>query len=296
MFATHFMHTSVAFVILNYQSYQDTIRVTKEILAFDQEDFRIIIIDNASPNESFDKLNRTFDGNHNVTVVKNDSNNGYAKGNNVGLRYLKCIEPTYVCVINNDVHFTLQTINSLCKWYEILPAPAVISPVQILPNKEIAQIATLEIPTLCYDLRTYTVLFQPPKHKYAPNTNIRNVQKVGIVPGAFVFIKYKLFEDIGFFDEDTFLFCEERFLGRKVAINNYNNYIILNETYIHEHSKTINKESSKLMQQEYLFDGKIRFWKKYSSIPRVAILLLTIMKTIYDVEIKLLKGIKSIIR
>lgn len=290
------MDVSVAFVILNFKSFQDTIKLTREILDFKQDDHQIIIVDNASPNESYEILNKTFVGVSNVSIIQNSCNNGYAKGNNFGLRYAKRYNPEYVCIINNDVHFTFQTISNLCEWYNKLPNPAIISPIQKLPTGEIAPLVTLDIPTLLYDIRTYTILFQPHIHKYKQNTEIESIQKVGIIPGAFLFTNFKLFESLGFFDEDTFLFCEERFLGKKIANNELNNYIILNEYYIHEHSKTISKESSKIMQQEYLFEGKKKYWNRYSKVPRLIIFLLATLRLFNAYEIRILKKIKLIFR
>ena len=287
------MQITVAFLILNYKSFQDTIRVTREVLDFNQKDFHVVIVDNASPNESLEELNKAFRCTPSVTIIQNSTNSGYAKGNNVGLKFLKKLNPMYVCIINNDVHFTLQTIRNLCEWYKMLPNPAVISPIQKNPTGEIASFLTLDIPTLLYDIKTYTILFQPVKHRYYQNTKIKGVQEVGIVPGAFLFINYKLFESLDFFDEETFLFCEERFLGRKIERNNLKNYIILNEDYVHEHSKTINQESSQNMQQEYLFEGKIKYWKRYSKTPMIVFLLLSTMRMLNNFEIKFLKRLKT---
>ena len=48
------------FLILNYKTYNDTIRLTKELLLNELGDRLVIIVDNASPNESFSILNNTF--------------------------------------------------------------------------------------------------------------------------------------------------------------------------------------------------------------------------------------------
>ena len=289
------MKITVAFIILNYNSYHDTIRVTNEILLFSQKDYHVIIVDNQSPNDSFRILSDEFYENRQVSVIQAPTNGGYAKGNNVGLWYAQKFAPKYVCIINNDVHFTNTTVRNLCKKYKELPNPAVLSPVQKLPSGEVARVAKLDIPSFLYDIRTYTLFAQPPIHTYKENTGIPNVQKVGIVPGAFLFIKYNLFERLGFFDEDTFLYCEERFLGRKVAKNKLNNYILLDECYVHEHSKTISKESSQAMQNLYLFEGKKAFWKNYSRIPFITIGILSAMRKFNEFEISAIKIIKKML-
>lgn len=79
----------VLFLILNYKSYLDTIRVTDELLEAKRRDSKIIIVDNASPNESFQKISEAFSENDLVDVIQSRENGGYAKGNNYGLRYAK---------------------------------------------------------------------------------------------------------------------------------------------------------------------------------------------------------------
>ena len=59
--------------------------------------------------------------------------------------------------------------------------------------------------------------------------NLQNATKelpVEILSGSFLFTKYKFFYNIGFFDEGTFLFCEERILYEKTLRANKKNYLI----------------------------------------------------------------------
>lgn len=285
---------TVAYVILNYQTYGDTINVTDEILSFKEDDVLIVIVDNNSPNNSYQLLYEKYKSETKVRVIKSPHNSGFASGNNIGLKYLERINPLYVCIINNDIHFSRETIDRLKLIYPTLDSPAFIAPIQRLPNNIIASFAELNIPTLSYDIKTYTLFFQPKKHVYKPNYRGRNIQKVEILPGAFLFTKYETFRNLGFFDEDTFLFCEERFLGRKVKENELKNYIILDLYYLHEHSKTINKESSQKRQRGFLYDGKIKYWKRYSKHPNLVCLILAVMKNLNEIELAFIASLRPI--
>ena len=285
--------TRVVFIILNYKTYQDTIRVTNELLETKRDDFRILIVDNASPNESFVKLYDTFATNPLVEVIASPENGGYANGNNYGLRYMKKYAPEFACIINNDVHFSWDTIDSLAKKYRELDSPAVISPLQMLPGNKVANFPTLlKVPDFLYDLRCYSLLFGLPQHKFVQNTKYDNVQKVSIVPGAFLFVEYNMFERLGFFNEVTFLFCEERFLSKSVYDAGLNNYIILDKTYLHEHSKTISSEASKKRQRELMNEGRKNFIKQYRKLPLLQIGALNIQRCIYEAEVYLLNLIR----
>lgn len=281
------------FLILNYKTFQDTIRVTYELLTPDREDYKILIVDNASPNESFQRLSDEFKGNDYVEIIQSPVNGGYAKGNNYGLRFAKRINPHFVCIINNDVHFSWDTIESLAGIYASLNNPAFISPLQKLPDGSILQFPKLDVPDIIYDLRMNSRLFKPAIHTYCSNTEIGNVQRVGLIPGAFLFIEYHKFEEMGFFDECTFLFCEERFTGKRVADLGLNNYLILDCTYLHEHSKTINSEASEKRQREYIHEGRKLYHKRYGLFPLLNILLLSISYHIQEFEISIAKCLKK---
>lgn len=286
--------TRVLFLILNYKTYTDTIKVVYEILQECTEDSKILIVDNASPNDAYSNISEAFCGNERVEIIQSSINGGYAKGNNYGLKYAKRYDPQFVCIMNNDVHFTWDVIEKLCATYKQLEKPALIAPIQTLPNNKNAVFPNLiKVPNLIFDLRMNTMLFQPSKHKYESNTKWGNIQKVGYIPGALLFTEYATFEKLGFFDEDTFLFCEERFTGKTVAEAGLANYIVTDITYLHEHSKTINSEASAKRQRHFIHEGRILFYKRYSRIPIIAIFLLTLSFYFHEFEIYILSLIKK---
>lgn len=261
----------IAYIILNYKTYHDTIRVAQEILSFGNDNDVIIIVDNCSPNESSNELHKLYDDMELVDVVDSGENGGYAKGNNFGLRYAKKYNPEYVCIINNDIHFSSQTISCLLDNYYKLENPFIISPVQILPNGKIASIhSLLKIPSLLEEIRFYFYFWKLKAHKYYPNTSRPNVQMVEIIPGAFLFLDFKNFQKLGFFDEDTFLFGEEKILAKKIKENGFHNYIILDLNYVHEHSKTIMSEASLAKQRKMILEGKLIYAEKYRKCPAIS--------------------------
>lgn len=277
----------VLFLILNYKTYNETINLVKELLsATTILKYKILVVDNYSPNESFQRIKETFVEEVRVEVVSSGENGGYAKGNNYGLRYAKKYEPKYVCIINNDVHFTLGTIEHLITWYEKLPHVAFISPKQKLPNGEDAIFKMMDVPSLMKDLALYNP-FSKRRHYYVENTEIKGVNKIGIIPGAFIFTSYTLFERLGFFDELTFLFCEERFIAKKAEIAGLNNYIILGESYLHNHSTTISNEASEKRQRRLIREGRCLYYKKYSRHPFLSVAVIKMADLFYEIYLKL---------
>lgn len=249
------------FIILNYKTYNETIAIANELLR-GIGDRMIVIVDNASPNESFRVLRNAFQNETKVEVISSGENGGYARGNNFALRYIKKYAPQYVCIINNDVHFDISLIERMEMKYAEIKDVAFLAPIQYLVDGKPARFQNLKvIPNLWEDVLWIMGLGKYSRHVYLSDSNDPDLQKVSIVPGAFLFINYSLFEKIGFFYEGTFLFCEERFLARRVEDNRLHNYILLNEHYIHAHSVTINSEASKRRQRKLLFEGKVLYTK-----------------------------------
>lgn len=265
------------FIILNYKTYNDTITLTDELLNQRLGDRKILIVDNDSPNKSYDILKYNYEKKENVEVVSSGLNGGYAKGNNYGLRYVKRYNPKYVCIINNDVHFSLEMIKRLEDRYASIDKVAFISPIQYLPSNKVAPFVNLKtIPSFWDDVKSISGLFKHRIHRFEADEQGGDLQKVEIVPGAFLFVDYSLFEKLGFFYEGTFLFCEERFTAKRVKEFNLYNYVLLNEKYLHMHSTTINSEASQRRQQKMLFEGKVLYTICYREYPLIKVGLLNI--------------------
>lgn len=93
------------FVVLHYMAYEMTVEcVSNLIQKFNDYDIHIAVVDNASPNDSGKKLEQLYKEEEKVTILLNKNNDGFARGNNLGYRYLienKNLD--YIIVMNNDV-------------------------------------------------------------------------------------------------------------------------------------------------------------------------------------------------
>lgn len=91
------------YVILHYQSIEITKKCVDKLLIFSKNN-PIIIVDNCSPNGSGKQLEKMYSKCINITVIINEENQGFAKGNNLGYQYIKRkYSLNYVVVMNNDI-------------------------------------------------------------------------------------------------------------------------------------------------------------------------------------------------
>lgn len=106
----------IVFVILHYQSFDETVAEVMHVINDLSGKSKVVIVDNASPNGSGKKLEELFLNNKNVDVILSNNNTGYAKGNNLGIRYaLEKYSPDFIILANNDIEFKQNNFLELLK-------------------------------------------------------------------------------------------------------------------------------------------------------------------------------------
>lgn len=93
------------FIVLHYQGYDDTVECVNSIEKLDlYDESKIIIIDNASPNKSGERLYNKYRYDNHIDVLLNESNAGFSKANNKACEYAaKKYNPQFYIVMNNDI-------------------------------------------------------------------------------------------------------------------------------------------------------------------------------------------------
>ena len=93
----------VVFLILNYNSLHDLI-LCEESIAKNCANYHIVVVDNGSKQVEVDELEAFCDEKKaSVTLIKSSQNLGFARGNNLGFRYIReHIQCKYIAMINSD--------------------------------------------------------------------------------------------------------------------------------------------------------------------------------------------------
>lgn len=96
----------IGIVILNYLAYKTTIDTVTSFEKQCKKEVKVqyVIVDNCSPNESFDALSKEYASRDDIIVVKTEKNLGFACGNNFGYQtLLGKMQPDYVIISNDDI-------------------------------------------------------------------------------------------------------------------------------------------------------------------------------------------------
>jgi GT2 family glycosyltransferase len=110
-----------------------------------------------------------------------------------------------------------------------------------------------------------TKVFNPISYKpdeFFTNEKIP-VKIVDCIPGSCFVIRFDIFEKIGFFDENTFLYCEERIIGNKIKKIGYKIGLSLNDYFIHKHESPVNLIFF-LRHYVYLIKSRIYYLLNYT--------------------------------
>lgn len=93
------------YLILHYNVIDETVKSVDSIKNNASGNYKIIIVDNASPNGTAKDLRELYESDKDIVLLFNDENLGFAKGNNVGFLYAKeKLNPEYIVMLNNDVY------------------------------------------------------------------------------------------------------------------------------------------------------------------------------------------------
>lgn len=95
---------NVAVVILNYNTFDDTVVCVDSIKKFTKRvPYKIYIVDNASLDKSGEQLSAKYEDDSEVVVLKSEVNKGFSGGNNVGIHAALKEGYEYVYLLNSDI-------------------------------------------------------------------------------------------------------------------------------------------------------------------------------------------------
>lgn len=110
------MIAEFGFVIVNYNTYEDTRECICSIQENVIDNYIIVVVDNASPDGSGNKLKEAYCKDEKCIVFLNDKNDGYAKANNIGINICRNkFGSHFVCILNPDIRIIQKNFTDIVK-------------------------------------------------------------------------------------------------------------------------------------------------------------------------------------
>ena len=261
------------YLILHYQTINDTIECVNSIFKYSKNP-TIVIVDNGSKNNSGNELKEKYKDYKNIYVLISNENLGFARGNNLGIKYIKDnFNTEFICMMNNDTEIIDSQFEKKIRELFAQEKFAVLGPKIILKDKTINPVVekaeNLEeiknvilknrIKLICNYLHIEWLLDKlkkdySEKHQKLNRCDYNKKNYNVMLHGCFLVFSKKYFEKFDGLYDKTFLYCEEEFLYYRLEYNNlisiYDpNIYILHKEY--SSTKSIHSNESKYKRFRY---------------------------------------------
>lgn len=266
----------IGMVIVNYNDYETTKRLLDNV-----KDYKvlkeIVVVDNKSTDNSLEELRKLK--NKKITIIDSGENKGYSYALNVGCKYLiDKYKSLNIVISNSDIiiesELDIKDLNSYISTKNVIVGPTIIQGNDL--NRG------FKIPTPWQDIKQNIVFFGKrvlaKELSYPDNYYHKDISKVDTVSGCFFMISSKHLEDMGYFDENVFLYYEENIMGIKTKKLGKNIIVCNNVDVIHDHSVSIDKSLKRIKKYDILKTSQEYFEKKYNGANKIELFFLKVFR------------------
>lgn len=249
------------FLMVNYNDYANVKKMIDMVHDYQVID-KIVIVDNHSTDASLEKMKELES--EKIIVLESARNGGYGYGINIGVKYLNQMDPDcYIIISNTDI--IIDSENVICRLLETFDCDtAVVAPII---KEHTGYNCGWKVPTPWQDiLLSIPGIYKRYQRKlHYPVEKIQNnITEVEAVSGSFFLIKGNVLEQIGYFDENIFLYYEENVLANKLQQIGKKTVINGNIEVFHNHSVTIDKVHTSVQKYKNLKKSQYYFQKVYN--------------------------------
>lgn len=209
----------VGIVIVNFNGEKFQNECIDSILKSDFQDFKIIIVDNASTDRSVELLKIFND--ERIILAKQNENFGVAKGNNIGIKVAIEIGCTHTLLLNNDTIVETDFLSKLLKCNEDVTASKIF-----FYNKSL----------LWYSGGAFSYLKGLSYHlnyEKEDNSSIKSGY-FEYAPTCCLLIKNSVFNKVGFMDEKYFLYLDDTDFCYRLKQNGYKIWLCVDSIIYHK--------------------------------------------------------------
>ena len=195
----------------------------------------IIVVDNNSSDDSCQMVKQFFPE---IILLENKENLGFSKANNQAVKIAK---GDYVCILNPDTAVTENTFVEVLKYANSKPNLGALG-VYLMDGKG------LFLPESKRNLPTpkasFLKLMGWSNSYYATHIAPPESGEVSVLVGAFMFMKKSIYQEVGGFDEDYFMYGEDIDLSYKLTKAGYRNYYLGTTNILHYKGESTKKDKA----------------------------------------------------
>ncbi|MCY3977083.1 MAG: glycosyltransferase family 2 protein [Chloroflexi bacterium] len=208
-------------VVVNWNTRELLKRCLQTVIASEGEfSYRVVVVDNASDDESAAMVRRDFPS---VDLIENRENVGYPRGNNIGLRHLGYrgardadeAAPRYALLLNPDTEVPSDALYQMIRFMDSRPDIGVAGPKLILKDGSLDLACRRGFPTPLVSFYHYSGLAKLfPRSRRFGRYNMTFADEdqdleVDSVVGAYMQVRRTAIERAGLLDEAFFMYGED---------------------------------------------------------------------------------------
>lgn len=222
----------VSIIYVNWNSLDYLCESIKSVYEHTNNGFEIVVVDNASPEGGVQSLRDEFPD---VRIIESETNIGFAGANNLGFRHSIA---EYVLFLNPDTQLISPSIDLMLSHIKELPDAGILG-CKLLNTDRSVQLSSIQTyPTILNQAvdAEYLRLRWPecPLWRIGPLfSDDVTLMRVDVIPGACMLLRRAVFEQVGMFSEDYFMYAEDLDLNYKVRAAGFANYYSGDTAIIH---------------------------------------------------------------
>lgn len=227
----------ISLAIVNYNSYKMLFECIHSIYRFaDKCTFEIIIVDNASSDNSVELLEQQFPQ---AQLIVNKDNLGFAKAVN---QAFKVSSGEYFFLLNPDTRLISNIFPGMIEFFHRHPKTGILAPRIIFPDGSLHASTRRFITFLGAIMDVFQIHFYFPNNIIANKFNYNHwkhdkTRVVEWVTGAALMTKSEIFETCGMLDERFFMYFEDMDYCESIKKNGLKTYFCPDFALIHHHAK-----------------------------------------------------------
>jgi hypothetical protein len=279
----------IAIVILNWNGVNLLHQFLPSVFEFSKNDStEIVIADNGSTDDSLLLLRKEFPT---VKVLDLKQNFGFARGYNEAL---KQIDADYFVILNSDVEVTSGWLDSPIQLMEADSSIAAVQPKILSYHQkthfEYAGAAGGFIDRFGYPFCRGRIF----NEVETDNGQYDNSMDIFWATGACMFVRARLFHEVGGFDADFWAHMEEIDLCWRLKNRGYRVVFAPESTVYHLGGGTLSYDNP----QKLFLNFRNNLWLLYKNLPANQLLSIISIRMILDAvaAFKLLNGIRSVLK
>lgn len=228
------MSPSVYIIILNWNTPSDTIECLNSLDKVDYDNFKVIVIDNGSTDDSVERISSAHPD---IILIKNQENLGFTEGNNIGIRFALEKGADYVFILNNDTTVNRDVLKELVYAAENEDSVGILAPKTYYYDEP-------DIINSCgTDVNWFKLRPNLGDCGKKDNGQFESILERGLFPGSALFLTRAAMEGIGFFDKSFFIFHEDTDLCLRSKSKGYRNLLVPKAVIYHKTQRSMRKYS-----------------------------------------------------